>query len=176
MTTTAVVAPAKADVFKDLVQFLQGLFPGVPVIRGIVNRTPMPTGPFIVLTPIGQRRLATNVDSFDRTNPAPTQLMAQQSVQMDLQIDCYGDGSGDRASILSTLWRDEYTCSALTTCQPLYADEPAMMPLIDAEQQYEERWRLDAAIQYNPVTSFQQDFADTLVGELINIDQAYPPS
>jgi hypothetical protein len=47
--------------------------------------------------------------------------------------------------------------------------------LVNGEEQYEERWIVGANLQYNPVVSTPQQFADTLEATLINVDEAFPP-
>jgi hypothetical protein len=59
--------------------------------------------------------------------------------------------------------------------QPLYADNPTQMPLIDGEAQYEQRWKLTASLQYNPIVTVSQDFADTLTLTLDEVDATFPP-
>ena len=145
------------------------------VVQGFVNRVAMPTGPFVVMQVIAASRLATNVDTWDETIPNPIDLSIEQSVRLSMQLDVYGPGSGDQAAILSTLLRDETACDAFTNSQPLHADEPVRVPLDDGEDQYEDRWTVLAQLQYNPVVSTPQQFADTLTATLIEIDEAYPP-
>lgn len=168
-----------ADLFSDLRAFLiaaTGLAPE-NIVRGLTNRAAMvlPSAPFIILTPILLKRLRTNVDTWDTSVSNPTVTTSEMGTQITVQLDVYGETSGDLATLLTTLLRDEVACDALTTCQPLYADDPKMAPLIDAERQYEERWTLGAVLQYNPVTTVPMQFADTLTIDLINVDEAYPP-
>ena len=74
------------------------------------------------------------------------------------------------------LFRDEYTTDLFpANIQPLYADDPVQLPLIDGEQQYEQRWKLEATLQYNPIlTTSQQSMLDVIV-ELAPIDQTFNP-
>ena len=168
---SAAVSPIESDVLTALRSFIVGLIPSVEVVRGLGNRVPMPPAPFIAITTILQKRLATNVDTYN----AEQQQMSQADMQVDVQIDCYGPNSLSWATILAILLRDPYGCDQLSpNCQPLYADEPRMMPLIDAEQQYEERWMLQASLQYNPVVTITQQSATVANVELIEIDEAYP--
>lgn len=78
--------------------------------------------------------------------------------------------------MLETLLRDETACVALApTCQPLYSSDATLVPLDDDEQQYEQRWMIEAVLQYNPVTTTPMQFANTLEVTLINVDETYPP-
>jgi hypothetical protein len=50
-----------------------------------------------------------------------------------------------------------------------------LAPLEDDELQYEQRWTIEAFLQYNPVVTVPMQFADTASVTLINVDEAYPP-
>ena len=146
------------------------------VVQGYANRVAMPLSGFIEMHLGRSARLATNVDGYDETNPDPTATTQTQSVQLALQLSLYGPTSGDWAAIMSTLLRDDVACVALApTCQPLYSDDPIRAPLVDAEQQYDDKWIVTAQLQYNPTVSTSQQFANTLDVTLINVDEAYPP-
>jgi hypothetical protein len=111
--------------------------------------------------------------------------MLDEGVELTVQIDCYGPestdpaavGAEDWASILSATLRDEYGCAQLAPLlSPLWADEARMIPLVDGEEQYEERWSLDAHFQYDPITTIPQQYAATLDLEMIRVPQeSYPP-
>lgn len=167
-----------ADLFTDLRAFLltiTGLAPEL-IVRGIPNRVSMPaTGPFIIMTPLFMKRLRTNIDLWDYTNPDPDVTTSEMGTQLTVQLDVYGPASGDMAALITTLLRDEVACNALTTCQPLYAEDAKMVPLVDGEQQYEERWTVGAVLQYNPTVAVPMQFADALTIDLTNVDEAYPP-
>ncbi len=172
---TATVANTLTDVYKALGAFVLaqlGLASG-QVIQGYPNRTAMPVGPFVLMTAMLKRRLRTNVDNFAGTSqvaPAPGPVTAEQGMQVDVQLDCYGPQSSDWADILTTLLRDNVGCLALAPkCQPLYADDPIRAPLTNAEAQYEDRWIIQARIQYNAVVTTAQDYA-TVLGPVDIID------
>jgi hypothetical protein len=109
----------------------------------------------------------------------PTEKNVERSSQISIQIDCYGPTSGDRATVISTLLRDEYACDQFAASgvdmQPLYASDAKQMPLIDGEQQYEERWTFEAVLQFNPVITTPQQSANALTIDLIEVDRTYPP-
>lgn len=171
---STVISPVLTDVYTALASFIGTALPGVTVIRGLANRVPMPVGGFIQMQALFQARLRTSIDSWDMTLSDPTTQTVEQGMRIDMQIDCFGPTSSDWAATLSTLLRDEYGCANLQNCQPLYADEAKMLPLIDAEKQYEERWMLQAAFQYNPVVTIPQQFADVVTVPLIDVEVAYP--
>ncbi len=178
----ATVANTLTDVYTALGAFIAaqlGLAAG-QVIQGYPNRTAMPVGPFVAMTGMLKKRLRTNVDNFAGTSspaPAPGPVTAEQGQQVTVQLDCYGPQSSDWSDILSTLLRDNVGCLALAPkCQPLYADDPIRAPLTNAEAQYEDRWIVQAVIQYNPVTTTAQDYA-TVLGpvNIIDVEVSYPP-
>jgi len=169
----------QADIYKSLGDFIATTLTLAAgnVIVGLDNRVPTPVGDYVVMTILSTLRLATTVDLWDKTDPAPTEQTYQKSTRVDIQIDCYGTQAQAWNDILCTLLRDEYGCDALApTMQPLWADEGRQIPFATAEEQYQPRWALTAAFQYNPIVTVTNEFADT-VGPvtLINVDEAYPP-
>ena len=74
------------------------------------------------------------------------------------------------------LFRDQYATDIFpANIQPLYADDPVQIPLIDGEEQYEQRWKITASLQYNPtLTTGQQSMLSIEVG-LAPIDQTFKP-
>lgn len=171
----ATVSPTLTDVYKALGAFVAsmlGLSSG-QVVQGYPNRTAMPVGPFVLMTAMLKKRLRTNVDNYQSTTdpkPAPGPVTAEQGQQVTVQLDCYGPASSDWSDILSTLLRDNVGCLALAPkCQPLYADDPIRAPLTNAELQYEDRWIVQAVIQYNPITTTAQEYA-TVLGPVDIID------
>lgn len=173
-----VVTPTDSDIYtavgNAIVAWL-GLAPD-HVVQEFNNEVAMPVGPFVGMRMGTRKRLRTNKVTWDTANPAPTSLTHEQGMQVALQIDCYAPNSGDWAALLTTLFRDDVGCRALApTCAPLYCDDGKRAPLEDAEQQYEDRWIVMLQLQYNPVVSTPQDFADTLTVTLINADVSYPP-
>lgn len=174
-----VVSPVLDDLYRAMKAFIVGVtgLDAALVIKGLPNRTSMPLAEpgFITMQSILQPRLNTNIDSWDQTDPEASTGTAEVHLQVKMQLDCYGSSSNTWATMLQTLLRDEVGCLALApTCQPLYTGEPALVPLDDSEEQYEERWSLDAELQYNPVTSTAPQFADTLVATVVNAEERFP--
>jgi hypothetical protein len=103
-----------------------------------------------------------------------------QPTQATVQLDVHGPNSADNAQIISTMFRDDYAVQALAASgfdlAPLYAGEPHQAPFMNAEQQVEYRWVVDAVLQVNPVLTVPQQFADQLVAGVIDVDAAYPPT
>lgn len=179
MSATVDIVPD--DLFTVVRTFIQSLLPGPPeVFQGLGNRVSMPTvDSFVVMTGVLQQRLRTNVDATtDTINPAPApgSLSVNAGLRFDMQLDFYGPLSGSWAAILAAALRDELGCEALApACQPLWADDLRMVPLITGEEQYLERWTLTAVLQYNPTVTVSQQYAAAASATLINVDEAYPP-
>lgn len=104
---------------------------------------------------------------------------AVMATQITVQLDVHGPVSADNAQIIATLFRDGYGCEAMAASgfeiAPLYAGEPHQTPFINAEQQFEDRWVIDAVLQANPVVTTPQQFAGAAVVGLISVDAVYPP-
>ena len=134
----------------------------------------MPNGPFVMMSPVSDVQLSTNVIAY-----AATTKSIKRASQFTIQIDCYGAGSGDRATALSTLLRDQYGIDQFAAsgidAQPLYASDANQMPLVDGEQQYEERWTFSAVLQFNPVMTTPQDTATALAVGIKEVERTYPP-
>lgn len=175
--TTATLSPTAAEVFESLRGFLRQILGPIEVVRGLGARVAMPRGQFIAITGVLDSRLETNIDTdVDGYPNAPQVTRSLKPTRMDIQLDFYGPRSSSWAIEIGILFRDEYACEGLAPiCQPLYADDPRMMPLVTAEDQYLERWTVDAAIQVNQVTTTPQTFSTTIDATAINVDEAFPP-
>lgn len=187
-----VIAPVHQDVYLVLQPFLAtitGLDPAV-IIQGLPNRVSMPAASpgYITMQAFHTKRLRTNVSADSWLGVAdPTAIALEQGTELRIQLDFYGASSGDWAAAVETLWRSEFACVALAgadsdgeplvppTCQPLHADEAHLGPLTDSEDQYEQRWIVEAILQYNPVVTAPLQFANTAEITVINVDEAYPP-
>jgi hypothetical protein len=161
---------------------LLGIVPdGTPVIRSQVNRVPEPLETnFVMMTPILRTRLATNRDVFidlPLASPPIGNRNSLTSMQLTVQLDIHGPSSADNAQMISTLLRDEYACIQFAATgfdvQPLYAEDPRETPFENAEQQTEWRWTVDVVLQTNPITTTQQDFADVVIVDAINVESTY---
>lgn len=97
--------------------------------------------------------------------------------QWTVQVDVYGPASADNAQVIETLFRSEYATDAFGSygydVQPLYCDDAHQVPLIDAEQQFEERWTLDLNLQFNALVGTSQQFATEAQVETIEAAVVY---
>lgn len=99
--------------------------------------------------------------------------------QLTVQLDVYGPGSADTTRVIDTLFFSEVGVDAVAASgyaiTPLYCNEARQLPFIDAEQQYENRWMIEAVFQISPVVSTPQQFADVVDVTTIEVDTTYPP-
>lgn len=102
---------------------------------------------------------------------------SEQETKVTIQLDVHGPNSGNNAQMISTLFRSDYAVQQFQSqgfdITPLYADDPKQIPFINAEEQYETRWVIEAVLQVNPVVSVSQDFAGALSVGLVNVDATY---
>lgn len=162
------------DVFRALVVFFRSFLPSsVEVIQAQDNRVPMPKGGFITMNNTSMDRLSFNIDTYDAFNQGKSILTP---TKYGIQLDFYGPNSQTWAMQTMSLLRDEYATTIFpSNIQPLYADDPVQIPLIDGESQYEQRWKLVATLQYNPtLTTTQQSMLGVVIG-LAPIDQTFKP-
>jgi hypothetical protein len=91
---------------------------------------------------------------------------AEQDTEVTIQLDVHGPNSANNSQIITTLLRDQYGFDFFAASgidmEPLYSSDPRQTPFIDGEQQYEERWTIDAVMQVNPVVSVPQQYAVVL--------------
>jgi hypothetical protein len=178
MSTT--ISITEDNVLAALRGFLLGIVAaGVEVIDGQDNLVPEPLGDdFIVMTVLFQKRLSTNSSTYTDPGTNPGTRNYQQSKQIAIQIDIHGPASADNTAMIATLFNDQYACDVFKATgfdiQPLYCDDGKQMPFINGENQFEQRWIIEAVMQYNPVTVVPQDFADALDINIISVDATYP--
>lgn len=128
---------------------------------------------------VGTYRLAPGGQTISsRTLSCGTKNMGQ-AVEQRLQIDVHGPSAYQNAMLISTIFRDETGVKAFADTgydvTPLHADDPRQIAFTNDQQQYEERWVVEACVQINSVVSVPQQFADSVVVGLIPVDVVYPP-
>lgn len=130
------------------------------VVQGLDNDVPPPLAG-IVMTPLSSARLATNTHFYNDPVIEVGSKNIKQASQLAIQLDCYGPDADEWAQMLSTILRDEYSRAMMSSAQPLYTDDPKLIPFADpGEQRYVQRWVLTAYLQYNPVVALPQQFFD----------------
>jgi hypothetical protein len=157
------------------------------VVQSQQNRVAMPKGTFTIMTPIDSVGISVNRKTYHDTGVAGTGTEGNtQSKKWRCQLDCYGAQAHDNATLISTLWRTPYACGLfITACQtlgipsksiaPLYAGDPHNTNMINAEEQFQDRWTLDVTLQFNPTVTVPQDFAAQLIIGLAEVDAKFPP-
>jgi hypothetical protein len=145
------------------------------IVQAQDNRVAQPVGPFVTMTALNKPRLSTNTETWDSDDNL---VKDEASLKQGIQLDIYGPLSGDWAATISQMFRSQRACEFFEaySATPLYNDDPHQAPLIDGEEQYEQRWTIDVYLQYNPTVSSPQDFADNVVVDIHEVDATYPPS
>lgn len=178
-----ITAPAVNLIAARVGAFLTSIVPsGTPVIQGPVNRVAQPKEAHVMFTYLFERRSRTNVTDYEDGAPEGLKIV-EQGTEVHYQFDFYAASDSDTqvvaswAATASTLWRDEYGCDQLApVAAPLFIDEARGMPFPLGELQYVARFVSTAILQYNPLTSVGQQFADVAVVGVIPVDSpAYPP-
>jgi hypothetical protein len=127
---------------------------------------------------IGIYELSSDQGTISQQKMASGAEYLKQPTQVDVQIDAHGDLGGDYIQIASTLFRDERGTTDFKRSGfdvvPLYMDDPRQLPFSNEGIQVENRWIAVASMQANMVVSVPQEFADTLVVGLIDVDSKYP--
>jgi hypothetical protein len=168
------------NVLAALRGFLLGIVAaGVEVVYGQDNRVPEPLGDdFLVMTVISQKRLSTVSSTYTDPGTNPGTRNFSQATQMSVQIDIHGPASADNTAMISTLFNSDYGWyqfkSTGVDIRPLYCDEGRQAPFINGENQFEQRWIINAVLQFNPITAVPQDFIDALEVNIISVDAKYP--
>lgn len=149
------------NVIDALANFLQLFVGSAEIVRAQANRVPMPQGPCVVLTELLQVDLETpSIDAL----PLVNQATATGPKRIDIQIDFYGPSAGDWCAAVKGVYRTHYATSAFSDgVKPLYCSDGLQSPLVTGEQQWESRWTLTASLQYNPVVTVPQEYADVAV-------------
>ena len=173
---SATISITDDDIMSGLQAFLAAILPALEVVRGQDNRVSEPSAPdFAVMTPLLRSRIATNRLSFnDPGTPTGGTRGALQATRVTVQLDVHGPNSTDNTQVIVTLLRDDYACQTFLAStpgvQPLYADEPRQAAFVNGENQYEDRWIIDAVFQANPVVTTPQDFAQTVTVVPVSLD------
>lgn len=143
------------------------------------NNSPMPIGDFVTMTPMFITGLSTNRVSYNDPGVGQGSEQTQRSNQWRCQLDFYGNSAQDMAAIVGTMIRSEYASEWFRQnnmpVTPLYAGEPHQTTMINAEQQYENRWTLDFIAQFNAVVTTPLYFFDEIKVTAIAADLKYPP-
>lgn len=101
-----------------------------------------------------------------------------QPTMVTVQLDVHGPASADNAQIISTLLRDDFAVEQFKTSgfdvTPLYADDPRQVPFINENQQFENRYVVDAQLQANQVVIVPLQFMDAVDVGVVSVEATYP--
>jgi hypothetical protein len=187
----------------DWLLFVTGLEQS-QLFRGYQSREVLPAdGAFVIYTPILQRRIGTNIstlyaDGVDADKNAPN--VDSKLLQIDVQIDCYGDDSFSLAETIET-FAGSLSCNDWLRQQGFiarvnYASSPTNATLVDETRQYVERWTVvltvTATADFEMLLPWLEDVTVEVIDEkppegeppikdkkgdkLINIDSVFPPN
>jgi hypothetical protein len=149
------------QVIDALAAFLAPFVPGAEVVRAQVNRVAMPPNPCVILTEMMQVDLTVPATDYQPDDGTAT---VYGPTRIDVQIDFYGAQASEFCKAVKTAFRSHWGFSHFpANIKPLYTSDGIQAPLVTGEQQYESRWTLTASLQYNPIVTVPQDFADVLV-------------
>ena len=144
------------ELYKAVRLYLLGVFPeaGQQIIQSLNNNNPLPENA-VVMSVLFERNFDESVTTYNGVDKANV----QNSVEVRMQLDFYGKLAQGRARMIAALWKNMYSTESMDVCQPLYiASGPNRMPYINDSNQYEDRYMLDLALQYNPSVQHAQDF------------------
>lgn len=130
-----------------------------------VNRVPSHTGQFCMITPLNSKRIGTTKQVNKDTGDNSTANIGFYEVrECQFQIDIYGDGAGDRAYALETVFRSGYAVDKIeesnSLVAPLYSSDAIQSPFISAENQWENRYTITLTAQLQVTITLQQDYFD----------------
>ena len=170
----------QAQVSGILRAFLLNILPtGVEVTIAQINRVPEPTADnFVLLTLLNRTRLGYNATAWDQSvDGDPSVINIAEPVSIGMQLDFHGADSTDNAQVFATLFRSAYACDFMagTGVSPDYCTDGQQMPFLNGEDQWEDRWVLNAVMDCVIAINAPQQFANTLTVDVVSVDAAYPP-
>ena len=146
------------------------------IIKAPVNLAAMPKDDFLAITTKSLRALNKPLDSH---NELSLSRVIYSSYELKVQLDFYGAAAFGNALIVITALRNEMGFSlfegAGNNVQTLYASDAQKLPIVTDEQQYLERWMIEAVLQINSTIAFLEDTAIVTAINLTEIDTTYAP-
>lgn len=147
-------------VIDALADFLQPFAAASEIVRAQVNRVSMPPGDCVVLTELLGVDLAV---PYAENAPASSAVAVTGRARSDIQIDFYAPSAGDQCRAVMNAFRSGWGFSAFPdTVKPLYTSDGVQAPLVSGEEQWVSRWTLTVSLQYNPIVTLPQQFAEVL--------------
>lgn len=149
-------------IYREIWDYLYNLL-GVKAEQGLQNNTPLSQDAIVMtLLPYTQ-----DLDQSQYSNENDESTIQVSKLYM-MQLDFYGEQAFDRVNKCAVMWRSSYTTNVLTTIQPLYANNPRNMEFVNEQDQYEKRFLLEIALQYNPYYKYVEQ-SETDVSTDINL-------
>ena len=97
-----------------------------------------------------------------------------QASQCVVQLDFHGPNGANLSKIFTTIFRSENGVDMFAAINqniaPLYCEDPRQMPFRDGEQQYENRYIVEANFQVNQTVSIGQQYAQALELTTLAVD------
>jgi hypothetical protein len=106
-------------------------------------------------------------------------IVITQPTQIDLQLDLHAEDypgqpvsavsrAADMAQTVVTAFNTAYGTDTMSTVTPLYAGDPKQLGFVNQEEQIENRWTVDIAVQANiainqPMQFFTSAFVTIVV-------------
>jgi len=157
------------QVIDAIATFFTPFAQGAQIVRGNVNRVPMPGSPVIYLTELFSDDLSVPYIQFD----ADAELNnLNSSLKLDVQVDFYGEIAAELCHAFRAAWRSPYSFDNFPeNIKPLYCSQAMQHPLITGEKQYLNRFTTTAVLQYNTIIQLPQESALEVVPNLIQADK-----
>ena len=147
------------EIYNEIWDYLTALFPSLPVVQGLQNNSPLPHNAIVMtLMPYTQDL---DQSQYHHDSEAQESMIQGSKLQM-MQLDFYGDNAFNDVTKVATLWRSMHTTEALKGVQPLYANNPRNLEYVNEQDQYEKRFLLEIALQYNPYYTYAEQSADAM--------------
>ena len=167
MTTVNAAAPDAAitRALGDLITTL--VWPGLPVVRGMVDRVPPPPGrQYAVITPLMAQPNGTTLHGYARPESvADTGAQeVRQRMTRRVQVDFYGANADAMCATLVALVNDargvEFCAPYGVT--PLYTGAAQAMPEPDGRENWTNRWTVDCFVQFDAAVTLEQEYFATV--------------
>lgn len=158
--TDYVTSIAVDDIMDALISFLTPFVGTDKIVRAQVNRVANPPEPFAMLTEL----LTVDIDQpYQTYDPDNSKVELNGPKRIDVQIDFYGEFSSDICNAVKTAFKSMWSVDQFpSNIVPLYNDDGRQTQFVDGQQQYENRWTLTVSLQYNPIITVPQQFADEI--------------
>ena len=173
------VSPTEDQIFDTVWGFVAALFDASlsgNILKANQNFTPTPLGTYVIIQSGVKVRQDQALRGYTLNTGSTTQGLQNVSrgTQYSYQIDCYGPGAPDWADTITVAWRSmwgaDYFQSGVdlngnalkASIAPLFADEPQQLTIVNAENQYEQRFMARLYLQANQTVGLVQPFFTTV--------------